>query len=107
MLAERRIKFAVRCRAPNEVVVALARDAALVVCDRGDLRHQKAWRADVAERVPCALVQVEGDVVVPVDVACDKAESAARTLRPKLHRVWDQYLIPSMTRWCSMPRMSM
>ena len=48
-LAERRIKFVVRRGAPNDVAVALGQDAALVVCDRGYLRHQKAWRADVAD----------------------------------------------------------
>ena len=93
-LGERGIGFVVRRGAPNEVAVALAEAAALVVCDRGYLRHQKAWRGDVAARVPCALVEVEGDVVVPLEVASEKAETAARTLRPKLHRVWDEYLRP-------------
>jgi deoxyribodipyrimidine photo-lyase len=93
-LAGRRIGFVVRRGAPNDVAVALARDAAMVVCDRGYLRHQAAWRADVAARVSCALVQVEGDVVVPLEVASKRAEVAARTLRPKLHRVWDEYLRP-------------
>jgi deoxyribodipyrimidine photo-lyase len=91
-LAERRIGFAVRRGAPNEVATALAEDAAIAVCDRGYLRHQAAWRADVAARVSCPLVQVEGDVVVPLEVASDRAEVAARTLRPKLHRAWDEYL---------------
>ena len=93
-LAERGIRFVVRRGAPNEVAVALGAEAALVVCDRGYLRHQKAWQADVAARAPCAVVQVEGDVVVPLEVASDRAEAAARTLRPKLHRVWDEYLRP-------------
>jgi deoxyribodipyrimidine photo-lyase len=93
-LAERRIGFVVRRGAPNEVALALAADAAMVVCDRGYLRHQKAWRAEVASRVSCALVQIEGDVVVPLEVASDKPEVAARTLRPKLHRVWERYLRP-------------
>jgi deoxyribodipyrimidine photo-lyase len=93
-LAERRIAFVVRRGAPNEVALALGEDAALVVCDRGYLRHQKAWRADVALHLPCALVQVEGDAVVPLEVASHKAEAAARTLRPKLHKVWDEYLRP-------------
>ena len=93
-LAGRGIRFVVRRGAPSAVAVALAADAALVVCDRGYLRHQKAWRADVAGRVPCAVVQVEGDVVVPLEVASDRTETAARTLRPKLHRVWDECLRP-------------
>jgi deoxyribodipyrimidine photo-lyase len=93
-LAARRIAFVVRRGAPNEIAVALGEDAALVVCDRGYLRHQKAWRAEVAQRLACALVQVEGDVVVPLEAASHKAEAAARTLRPKLHKVCDEYLRP-------------
>ena len=93
-LAARRIKFVLRRGRPNDVAVALGEDAALVVCDRGYLKHQKAWRADVAARVPCALIQVEGDVVVPLEVASDRAEAAARTLRPKLLKVRDEYLRP-------------
>jgi deoxyribodipyrimidine photo-lyase len=104
-LAERRIGFVVRRGAPNEVALALAEDAAVAFCDRGYLRHQKAWRADVARRLSCPLVQIEGDVVVPVEVASAKAEAAARTLRPKLHRVWERYLRPiadAPVRRCSL-----
>ena len=36
--------------------------------------------------VECLLVQVEGDVVVPVEIASDHHEHAARTLRPKIGR---------------------
>jgi deoxyribodipyrimidine photo-lyase len=93
-LARRRIRLIVRRGAPAEVALALATDAALLVCDRGYLRHQKAWRAEVAARAPCAVIEVEGDVVVPVEAASRKAEVAARTLRPKLHRIWDDYLTP-------------
>jgi deoxyribodipyrimidine photo-lyase len=104
-LAERRIGFVVRRGAPNQVAMALAEDAAVAVCDRGYLRHQKAWRADVARRLSCPLVQIEGDVVVPVEVASAKAEPAARTLRPKLHWVWERYLRPiadAPVRRCSL-----
>ena len=93
-LAERGIGFVVRRGAPNQVALALAADAALVVCDRGYLRHQKAWRADLASRLSCPVIQIEGDVVVPLEAASDKRELAARTLRPKLHRVWEGYLRP-------------
>jgi deoxyribodipyrimidine photo-lyase len=39
-------------------------------------------------------VQVEGDVVVPVDEASDKAEHVARTLRPKIERQRGAYRKP-------------
>jgi deoxyribodipyrimidine photo-lyase len=93
-LAARRIRFVVLRGAPTRVAAELAQDAALLVCDRGYLRHQKAWRVEVARDAPCAVVEVEGDVVVPLGVASGRAEAAARTLRPKLHRVWEEYLRP-------------
>jgi deoxyribodipyrimidine photo-lyase len=93
-LRARGIGFVIRKGAPDAVALALAGTAAAVVCDRGYLRHQKAWRARVAKQASCPVVQVEGDVVVPVEVASDKSESAARTLRPKLQRVWDDWLRP-------------
>jgi deoxyribodipyrimidine photo-lyase len=93
-LQDRGIAFVIRRGAPDEVAIGLARNAAHVVCDRGYLRHQKAWREHVAKQAPCLVTQVEGDVVVPVEVASDKHETAARTLRPKLHRAWDDYLHP-------------
>jgi deoxyribodipyrimidine photo-lyase len=91
-LAARGIGFVIRRGQPPDVAIEMAGRAAFVVCDRGYLRHQKRWRAAVAQATPCPVVQVEGDVVVPVDDASDRHEVAARTLRPKLHRLWDKYL---------------
>ena len=91
-LTERRIGFVIRRGNPDDVAIDLAARAALVVCDRGYLSHQKQWRAAVAKAAPCRVVQVEGDVVVPVEEASDRHENAARTLRPKLHRLWATYL---------------
>jgi deoxyribodipyrimidine photo-lyase len=91
-LAERGIKLVVRRGRPDEVALRLAEQASLVVCDRGYLRHQRAWRRAVAERAGRRVVQVEGDVVVPVDEVSDKAEYAARTIRPKLARLQDDYV---------------
>jgi deoxyribodipyrimidine photo-lyase len=91
-LGARGIGFVVRRGRPDEVALGLAAGAALAVCDAGYLRHQKQWRATFAREAPCRVTQVEGDVVVPVELASDKQESAARTLRPKLNRVWDAWL---------------
>lgn len=91
-LRRRGIRFAVRAGCPDEVALALAGDAAMVVCDRGYLRHQRQWRRHVADKAKCEVVQVEGDVVVPVEAASGKAEYAARTIRPKIHRNWSDFL---------------
>ena len=91
-LRRRGIRLAVRAGRPDEVALALAGDAAMVVCDRGYLRHQRQWRRRVADWARCPVVQVEGEVVVPVETASSKAEYAARTLRPKIHRSWADFL---------------
>ena len=91
-LRQRGIKFVMRSGRPDEVALGLAHEAALVVCDRGYLRHQRHWRQRVAEEAACQVVQVEGDVVVPVETVSEKAEYAARTLRPKIHRQWSGFL---------------
>ncbi len=96
-LRRRKIPLVVRPGAPDAVALELAGDAAIIVCDRGYLRHQRIWRRNVAEQAECPVVQVESDVVVPVDVASQKAEYAARTIRPKIHAHLDDYLIELRT----------
>lgn len=94
-LAKRGIPLVCRRGEPPQVALALARQAALLVCDVGCCRHQKSWRTLVARQAPCPVVQVESDVVVPVAAASPKAEYAARTLRPKLQRLLPDYLVPA------------
>jgi deoxyribodipyrimidine photo-lyase len=91
-LAERGIKLVARRGRPDKVALDLAKDASLVVCDRGYLRHQREWRRSLARQAGRRVVQVEGDVVVPVNEASSKAEYAARTIRPKINRLVAQYL---------------
>ena len=97
-LVESGIGFVIRKAPPDRLARTLAEDAALVVCDRGYLRIQRGWRARLAEDLDRRLVQVEGDVVVPIERASDKHEYAARTLRPRLHRIWDEFLEPLAER---------
>ncbi len=91
-LRERGIKFVMRAARPDEACLELAPQAALIVCDQGYLRHQKAWRSAVAQEAGREVIEVEGDVVVPVDRVSEKREYAARTIRPKIARLLESYL---------------
>jgi len=91
-LADRGIRMIVRHGAPDDVALAYADCATTVVTDRGYLRHQTQWRQRVARRAGCRVVQVEGDVVVPVETVTDKAEYAARTIRPKIHEHLERFV---------------
>ena len=92
-LAARDIKMVLQRGHPPEVALKLSRGASRIVCDRGYLKHQRDWRERVAQEANCCVVQVESDVVVPVEVVSDKAEYAARTIRPKIHRYLETYLV--------------
>lgn len=97
-LAERGIRTVIQQGEPPEVALSWAQEAALLVTDRGYLRHQKRWRSQVGQRAPCQVLQVEGDVVVPVETVTDKPEYAARTIRPKIQEHLDRFLtVPDRT----------
>ncbi|MGD9053889.1 MAG: deoxyribodipyrimidine photo-lyase [Desulfobacterales bacterium] len=92
-LAQRGIKMVVQKGHPVDVALAAGQKASLIVCDRGYLRHQRQWRRKVARNAGCRVVQVESDVVVPLEVVSQKAEYAARTIRPKIHKHLGNYLV--------------
>jgi deoxyribodipyrimidine photo-lyase len=97
-LAKRGIGFVIRKTSPAEIAADLSRRAALLVLDRGYLAIQKRWYAEIGEAVKIRTLQVEGDVVVPVTIASDHHEHAARTLRPKIMRRIGDFLHPLPAR---------
>ena len=92
-LKSRGIRMVIQHRSPEIGVVQLAKRASLVVVDRGYLRIQRQWRTYVADRIDCSLIQVESDVVVPVEEASPKEEYAAATIRPKISKKLDRFLV--------------
>jgi deoxyribodipyrimidine photo-lyase len=92
-LRRRGVRLVVRYGDPADTALELGAKAAMIICDRGYLRHQKRWRARVAAAARCPVVEVEGDVVVPVGTASTKAEYSARTLRPRIERLLDEFLV--------------
>ena len=92
-LKKRKIKLICRFCDPSKEVISLSNKACAVVCDRGYLRVQKQWRKHAAENIKCAVYQVESEAIVPVNEASDKEEFAARTLRPKITKKLEKYLI--------------
>lgn len=93
-LARRGVPLIVRRGAPDAVAAELAEGACLVVTDRGYLRHQRRWRERAAVRIACALVQVESDVLVPVETACDQEAYSAAALRPRIRARLAEFLVP-------------
>jgi len=90
-LNERGLKLVAARGKPSQVALELAQDASLLVCDKAYLRTQRLWRDEVADEAPCPAIEVETELIVPVETASDKAEYAARTLRPKVHKHFEKF----------------
>jgi deoxyribodipyrimidine photo-lyase len=93
-LEKRGIQFVVMLQSPEKAAISMAKEASLVVTDRGYLAIQKAWRTHVAKAAPCLVAQVESDVVVPVELASEKEAYSAGVLRPKLQKHLKRFLVP-------------
>jgi deoxyribodipyrimidine photo-lyase len=93
-LEKRGIRMVILHKSPEVGALQLARRASPAVVDRGYLRIQRVWRDDASERMDCPLIQVETDVVVPVEETSIKEEYAGATIRSKIKRKLDVFLVP-------------
>jgi len=97
-LAKRGIQMVIQHCTPETGVLELTKNASLLVTDRGYLKLQRRWRSHVAKNAPCRVVQVESDVVVPVETTSSREEYAAVTIRRKIQKHLDAFLIPLRKR---------
>lgn len=65
-----------------------------VVCDMNPMRVPRGWKTSVAKKISIPLFEVDAHNIIPVWVASEKLEFAARTIRPKIHRLLPEYLVP-------------
>ncbi len=93
-LKKRKIKFIIQLTDPAKGAARLAKNASLAITDMGYLNIQRLWRQKAASKIDCPLIQVESDVVVPVEIVSNKREYAARTIRPKINKNLEKYLKP-------------
>lgn len=75
-------------------VTACAKNAKLLVMDDGYTRSQREWRKQTARQVTCKVVQVDTNIIIPIEEVSSKQEYSARTIRPKIHKLLHNYLIP-------------
>ena len=66
----------------------------MVVVDRGYLEEQVEWQKNVLKALECPFVQVESNVVVPVELASFKEEYSAATFRRRITPHIEKFLVP-------------
>jgi deoxyribodipyrimidine photo-lyase len=93
-LEKRGIHFIIQQVSSEKGIFEIANNASLVVVDRGYLRVQRHWRKEAVQHLRCPLIQVETDVVVPIETVSKKEEYAAATIRSKIHQHLERFLVP-------------
>ncbi|HOQ04368.1 MAG TPA: deoxyribodipyrimidine photo-lyase [Anaerohalosphaeraceae bacterium] len=93
-LARRDIQLTIQLGEPAYVISNLAARADLVITDEGYLHIQRQWRHTVAEKIDCPLYEITSNLIVPVETASEKENYSAGTLRPRIHRQLERFLIP-------------
>jgi deoxyribodipyrimidine photo-lyase len=96
------IPFFIRIGNPSDSVVSFADEtqAGLIVTDFSPLRIHMEWKRKTAGRLKVPLLEADAHNVVPCRRVSGKQEWAARTIRPKIHRLIGEYLpeFPSANR---------
>ncbi len=92
-LQKKGIELIVRQGSPEHSIQDLAAAACLVVVDQGYLRIQRDWRSIAAHSLDCPLIQVESDVIVPLQITSSKEEYSAATIRPKIYKNLQKFLV--------------
>lgn len=99
-LRKRGVRLFVLHHSPELGAMEFSKLASLLVVDRGYLRVERQWRDFVAENALCPVIQVETNVVVPVETTSPKEEYAAATIRRKIHKQLDSFFVPLKESIC-------
>lgn len=93
-LDERGLKFFIKKSDYVSGSIEISKNAVALITDRNYLKLQRNWRTKVAQTIDVPLIEVESDVIVPVELVSGKKEPYAATIRPKILRLLDQFLEP-------------
>ncbi len=87
---------------PRQTVARLARDAAMIVTDDYPCFIIPEHNRRIAERADIQVFAVDSNGIIPMS-KFEKEEYAAYTIRPKINRLLDPYLIPIETPAVDIP----
>jgi|GEM_PF-879184 len=76
---------------PIKKILDLSYKASVIITDRGYLRIEKYWREELSKNLQKSFIQIESDVVIPVDVLSNKEEYSAATIRRKINKLIVNY----------------
>lgn len=92
--SSRNINFIILEQSPDKILPVFLRqiDAHLLVSDFDPLKIKQHWKAQLLSSLTMPIYEVDSHNIIPVWLTSEKKEYAAYTIRPKIHRLIDDYL---------------
>jgi deoxyribodipyrimidine photo-lyase len=93
-LAKKQIPFCLLLGDPKKNIPDFVKEigAGLLICDFEPLRIKQTWKKGVAKKIDIPFEEVDARNIVPCWIASPKQEFGAYTIRPKIHRLLDDYI---------------
>lgn len=81
---------------PGKIAIAFAQEkkAGMIITDFDPLKIKLEWKKNACMGMPCPFYEVDAHNVIPARFISQKTEFAAYTLRPKVHRLLNDFLLP-------------
>ncbi|MFA5292579.1 MAG: deoxyribodipyrimidine photo-lyase [Phycisphaerae bacterium] len=88
----RNIRLVIQSGRFEKIVPTFAQKACEIIVDAGYLKFQQKCRWAIARKLDCRLTQIETNLIVPPETACEKEEYSARTIRPRITKQLKKFL---------------
>ncbi|MGL6121357.1 MAG: deoxyribodipyrimidine photo-lyase, partial [Fusobacteriaceae bacterium] len=93
VLKKMEINFVLKKGMPWKVALDLSAKAAVTVVDMGYLKIQKEWRNLLKKEIGVSLIQVESDLIVPVEVASSSEIERAYLMGERIQKYIYEYSV--------------
>jgi len=101
------IPFVLLCGDPEKEIAGFIKEteAGIIVTDFNPMKIVMMWKEKVKEKIAIPFYEVDAHNIVPCRIVSNKPEFAAYTLRPKINRLLEEYLVefPRLHKMKKMP----
>lgn len=80
-------RFEILAGSPEQTLRPFLQKALKIVIDKGYTRIQRSWSQWIIDHSPVDVIEIEDNLIIPIESASHKQEWSARTIRTKL---WDK-----------------
>lgn len=88
-LNKKNIKLIIEKSHPKELALKMAKISSLMVTDKNYLKHINIWKKELANEIDIPLVEIETNLIIPIEEVSEKEEYSAATIRKKINSIID------------------